>query len=501
MSKIKFLFLLIVSLLRRYFKKLVLFLINNPLHKKPEILIRNHPNKFLSNNYIHSKRLSKFYLVAVLALFLSASFIIYLYKSGYFWNHWVSEGIVGIYQQENLPGIVTGLISDPLVTIGKDGLYQPKLASGWEVNKEADVYIFRIKDNLYWHDGTKVESKDIYINLPNVEISYPDPLTIQFKLEEPFVPFPSLLTNPILKKGSLIGVGKYKVIQQDISKNIVNQLILIPKDENMKDIPKIIIKFYPDDKVTKTAFEVGEIDSIIGYSDVQDFVNVSTIGVKKIVNYNKIVGVFYNTKDPFLSDKNFRKGLSASLPELKEGKEATNSIQPSSWAYNGQIKKTINNQQLAKSYLDKVTNGKEETLTLTTIPSLSVTADEIVKAWNKVGIKAVARVESGSPQNYQAILTSQYISQDPDQYALWHSSQSVNNLSNYKSDRVDRDLEDGRKNIDQNIRKERYFDFQKVLNDDCPASFLYFPNYNFIYRRKIEDSLEKIVNLQAQYIK
>ena len=101
-----------------------------------------------------------------------------------------------------------------------------------------------------------------------------------------------------------------------------------------------------------------------------------------------------------------------------------------------------------------------------------------------------------APQNFQALLFSQNLPSDPDQYALWHSTQELTNLSKYASPRVDRDLEDGRKNNDMEQRKQRYLDFQKVLNDDTPATFLYFQKTDIVYRKRVEGNLNKILPLQ-----
>ena len=99
-------------------------------------------------------------------------------------------------------------------------------------------------------------------------------------------------------------------------------------------------------------------------------------------------------------------------------------------------------------------------------------------------------------QNFQALLITQKIPSDPDQYSLWHSTQSETNISKFSSPRVDKDLEDGRKISDLETRKQKYQDFQKVLLDHAPATFLYFPKYKVIYLKKIEIDLMKILDLQ-----
>ena len=113
-----------------------------------------------------------------------------------------------------------------------------------------------------------------------------------------------------------------------------------------------------------------------------------------------------------------------------------------------------------------------------------------------MGFDTKLRIETGIPQNFQALLITQSIPTDPDQYFLWHATQTKTNLTKYDSKRVDKDLEDGRKIITEEDRKQKYFDFQKTLLEDAPAAFLYFPKYNIVYLKKVESLLDKVLNIQ-----
>jgi len=69
---------------------------------------------------------------------------------------------------------------------------------------------------------------------------------------------------------------------------------------------------------------------------------------------------------------------------------------------------------------------------------------------------------------------AQEIPPDPDQHALWHSTQPTN-LTHYSDLKVDKLLEDGRQISDQARRREIYQDFQRFLVEDSPAIFLSHP--------------------------
>jgi peptide/nickel transport system substrate-binding protein len=65
---------------------------------------------------------------------------------------------------------------------------------------------------------------------------------------------------------------------------------------------------------------------------------------------------------------------------------------------------------------------------------------------------------------------------EPDAYQVWHSSQAVNQGSNhiaYKNARVDQILEAYRREFDEQKRIELYREFQQILNDEQPYTFLF----------------------------
>lgn len=76
---------------------------------------------------------------------------------------------------------------------------------------------------------------------------------------------------------------------------------------------------------------------------------------------------------------------------------------------------------------------------------------------------------------------------EQDEYQVWHSSQALKKGSNYfsyKNARVDKILEDYRREFDAKKRIELSQEFQKILNDEQPYTFLYArKNVSAIHRR------------------
>ena len=442
--------------------------------------------------YLHRAHQKIFIFIGVVLFILSLGGQII---EGVLPNQRVSQGIIGLYSQDSLPPQVLSLISKSLVSIDQNGKTTPSIATSWQVNNDATLYTFHLKDNLTWSNQELVKSSDIELKINGAQISYPDDKTIQVKLTDSFSALPSLLNIPILKRGTLIGLGPYTVTTVENNHSAIIKLHLRSLQKT-DDLPYLTINFYPDEKTAKISYELGQIDSILGLSDDKEYQNQTHSKIKTFSIHNRLVAIFHNTKDAILSDKNLRKALNAASPKFESEDRAKTIYSQKSWVFNDTLKDPLDNLDLAREYLSKVQSYKNNPITLTTTPNLEVFAAKIIKNWRQIGINAILRVESGVPQNFQALLIIQPIPADPDQYILWHSTQVQTNVSKYSSPRADKDLEDGRKTNDATERKERYLDLQKVIMDDVPLTPLYFAKTNVIYRKRVGESLQKILNLQ-----
>lgn len=404
-------------------------------------------------------------------------------------------GLIGTYQEHDLPEDVTKLASTGLVQADQNGRIKPNLVTGWEVNNDATQFKFKLKDNLKWIDNTPVKSKDLDFAIPNTTISYPDDQTIQFNLKESYSPLPSLLIKPVFKRGTLIGVGPYKITKVEKSRIFITKIIL---QSTNPGLPVVYVRFYPNEKVAITGFSLGEVEVLSGLSNPKAIPANPLTTLKQQTDYSKIVTILYQTTDSLLRSRSFRQALSYEIPEVTGEQVADNPYPPAFWAYNTDAKKYLSNPKEAEDALERAKSSLSDDqlhseLVLTTTPNLEEVGKLIVEAWKKLGFDAKLRVESGIPQNFQALLITQSIPTDPDQYFLWHATQTKTNLTKYDSKRVDKDLEDGRKIITEDDRKTKYFDFQKSLLEDAPATFLYFPKTNVVYLKRVGSLLDQVL--------
>src|SRR5690606_4458758 len=103
-------------------------------------------------------------------------------------------------------------------------------------------------------------------------------------------------------------------------------------------------------------------------------------------------------------------------------------------------------------------------------------AEEIAAQWRAVGVETQVHVVQTVPADFQAFLTVFEPPKDPDQYTLWHSTQTGSNITNFNNSRVDKLLEDGRLELNTQERRQIYLDFQRFLVEETPAIFLFNPS-------------------------
>lgn len=396
-----------------------------------------------------------------------------------------TDGAVGVYTLSNLPPFVVKDVSRGLTKIGADGTVKPDIASSWDIKDSGKTYVFHLKTGITFVDGTPLTASDISYSFSDVQIDRPDSTTITFHLKESYSPFLVTVSRPIFKKG-YVGVGPYTIKKVVTNGPFLQSLTLA--STTVSPALKIYV-FYPTPDSLKVAFALGEITSAINLPDISfkntSFSTFPHVQIIKSTNYAQLVTLFYNTQDNTLSDKKLRDALSYALPNtFADGERAVSSISPYSYAFNNGIQRDqdYTHAQLLLNASLGSSSAPRPILTISTLPKYEKVAEVVRSNWEKIGIKTTIKLVDSIPQIFQIYLGDFAVPQDPDQYTLWHSFQE-NNITGFKSTRIDTLLEEGRKTVDVAERIRTYQDFQKYLQDEQPASFLYFP-YNYAVSRK-----------------
>ena len=417
--------------------------------------------------------LARFKAVLLIGIFLGALLFLALRFIGpLLWGTSIEKmGLTGRYHTDNLPNFILESVGDGLTKVNETGIVEPNLAKSWETPDKGKTWVFHLEDNIFWQDGKEVTSETINYQFSDVTIERPDSKTIIFKLQDPFSPFPVVVSKPVFKKG-LLGTGEWKVTKATIAGGFVQKLVLVDEEKNKK-----IYKFYPTEERAKTAYKLGKVNTLVNIFNPTPFDTWKTAEIIPEVDRGNVVAIFFNTQDTLLSEKSIRQALVYAIEKDFEGERALSPISPNSWAYNPQVKSYSHDIGRAKDLLDDLPEEVKEILNikLVTTPTLLPIAEKITQDWQKVGAKTTAQVYSGIPTDYQALLAVFDYPTDPDQYSIWHSIQESTNISHYQNPRIDKLLEDGRVELNLEERKKIYLNFQRFLVEDSPAAFLYHP--------------------------
>lgn len=388
-------------------------------------------------------------------------------------------GRVGKYTLETFPNDIQSKLSRGLVTITTDGKINPELAKSWEIRDDGKTYSFVLDDTIKWHDGSPLTPQDITYNFKDVEVELGEG-TVTYHLKEPFAPFFSAVSNPIIKKNKL-GTGEYRLTSTQISSGVLQSLTL--ESENQR----LIYKFYPTETSSLTAYKLGEIDKIERLSFISDEIRQDpTSIIEEDTNTDNQQSVlFFNNNDVILSGKPVRQALAYAIKDKTFGKNRSISpIDKSSWAYNSLVKTYDYDKERANTLLKQdIQDPSSLKLELKTMLQYLDVAEDIAQSWrDTLGIQVDVKVVSNITSDYQIILSDFTPPIDPDQYSIWHSTQPTN-FTHFSNLKIDKLLEDGRRTSDQKLRKDIYSDFQRFLLEDSPAVFLFKSN-SFTLSRK-----------------
>lgn len=389
-------------------------------------------------------------------------------------------GMYGRFSVNSLPDTILSKIGQGLTRQDEAGNVLPSLATSWSTPDKGKTWIFKLGD-IHWQDGSKLESNDVKYEFSDATIGYPDNKTVVFSLQNPYSAFPSVVTRPVFK-GGLLGTGNWKVKKLKIVAEYVNQIYI----EDSFNKQRILYKFYPTEESLKLGFELGEVDLITDLLDPSPLDKWTKAKIDNTTNKGEYVAIFFNTSDKLLADKTLRQALSyATQKDNLGGERAISPIPETSWAFNPQVKPYNYDLKKAKSMIDGLDAQvkKDLAITLTTSPLLLSKAELIQKDWEAVGVKTTIQVISSIPTNYQAMLAIFDAPDDPDQYSIWHSTQTQTNITHYSNPRIDKLLEDGRITLEVLERKQIYLDFQRFLLEDAPTLFLYYPTTYSIGRK------------------
>jgi len=376
-----------------------------------------------------------------------------------------------------------------------------------------------------------------------------DEETISFALKKAYTPFLSNLTIGILPKHIWknvtddefsfsqfnilpIGSGPYKT--KTVERNsggIPNYYVLESFSNAVGDVPfikKLIFKFYSNQSSLLNAYSGGDIESMAGISPYETSslkdggINITTAPL------SRIFGVFFNqNQSKVLLDKTVRQALDLSAPKEEVvtsvlygyGTPIDGPFPAGLFPWSGERNSSMNYDERfasAEELLKKAgwtkneTTGvlekksKSDTLTLSfsistgNTPELKAVGELLQRAWGRLGAKIDVLVFETNdlnqnvirPRKFDALLFGEVVGRNADVYPFWHSKERGDpglNIALYANSSADKLLEQIRSSKDKETMGKYAQSFNKEIQSDLPAVFLYTPNFIYVTPRKIKN--------------
>ncbi len=267
------------------------------------------------------------------------------------------EGIVGDFGNANplfatsaVDTAVSRLLFNGLLKYDDSGELVPDIASSWTVDERGTTYTVVLKNNVRWHDGTRVVSEDVVYTIEalqnpdtrspfnlswrGVKVQSVDENTVVFTLPNPLSSFIYSLTQPIVPSRILgnipygqlrssdfnnknpIGTGPFVwsgVINNTSQGDDLTQTIRLSANENyFLGAPKLsryTIDTFDTQAEVKSALSGGRINA----ATLESISELSSTDRKQLNQFNipymSAVYIFFNNSRAPLSDKNVRNGL------------------------------------------------------------------------------------------------------------------------------------------------------------------------------------------------
>ncbi|HNX10661.1 MAG TPA: peptide ABC transporter substrate-binding protein [bacterium] len=247
---------------------------------------------------------------------------------------------------------ISRLIFSSLFKRDDAGVMQPDLVSEYSISADGKAYTLKIRDDVKFHNGTKLTVDDIMFTFSAIkdpaydspyrqvflgaEIERVDDNTVQFNLAEPYSAFTELLSFGILSQElwgnvdpetaslsdfNLKPVGSGPFVFHSLSKSKNGEMknyVLEANDDYYDHTPyldQITLKFYPNISEAISALNSNEVDglSYLPISQKKEVLAKNSLHFYNIP-WPQLSALFFNKKgNVFLADTKVRQALTLAL--------------------------------------------------------------------------------------------------------------------------------------------------------------------------------------------
>jgi peptide/nickel transport system substrate-binding protein len=404
---------------------------------------------------------------------------------------------------------------------GSYGKVEGDLVKEYEVSDDGKVYTFTLHKNIKFHNGDPLTSEDVKYSIERIidnevraahfeameDFEIVDDYTFKIILNKVVAPFTTFLSYPmnaivnetvVEENGGNIdsvdaGSGPFKLVEWKKDQHLKLEKFEEYFREGLPYLNAVTLRPIPDETARTTALRNKEVDMILQVSpkEKMKLENVSGLNVvSKPGTYWEYLGL--NTSGGPLANKKVRQAIAHAVDREQINKmvkfgEAVpltgGPIPPGHWAYPDLKMYTEQNLDKSKELLNEAGYADGFELELIALPNKSqLDAAQIIKqqlAELNIDVE-VRSLESSvyfnklGSDDFEMTVIGWVGFVDPDEflYNIFHTDEKWNQQA-YSNERVDELLEEGRRTIDREKRKEIYYEAVKLIAKDAPMVFLY----------------------------
>ncbi len=415
-------------------------------------------------------------------------------------------------------------------------------AESWKIEDGGKKMIFTLRKGILWEDGVELTAEDMeytwrIVTDPATASPYAedfarvktfrvlDRYTFEVTYENFFARAVASWMSPILPKHVLegqnirntpfsrkpIGAGPYRLKSWDSGSSIV--LAASPTYFGGKPhISEVVYRIIPDEATMFMETRAGRLD-VMNLNPLQYLRQTEgTFWQKEYRKYRYLASVYiflgFNLEHPTFKDARVRQAISMAINRddlvagvlLGQGVAAFGPYKPGTWASHKSLEPIRQDRKAARELLASAgylpgedgilhRNGKRLEFTILTNQGNEqriLTATLIQTQLAAIGVDVRIRTvewaafirEFVNKGRFDAVILGWTITQDPDIFQIWHSSQAHDgglNFVHYRDAEVDAILEEARANPDQEQRAALYARLQEILHRDQPYCFLFVP--------------------------
>lgn len=434
---------------------------------------------------------------------------------------------------------VTSQLFTPLISEKPNGKVRPALAESWTYSEDLASITYTIAKGAAWHDGKPVTAEDVVFTVNQIlnsknnsplaqKLSYIEsvealnPRQVRFNLKQVYAgELQSTNVYPIPKhilakeenlsgadfNSNPVGSGPYKIKEWNKGKWI--ELTANP-DYFRGRAPVDRMVFYTPASMDEllAEMEAGNVDLAFDMPPGNDYGNLDSYS--KVLSPGKSYAyVGWNMKR--FSDKKLRQALSIAIDrrgiisEVLEdyGQVVNGPITPEHWAYNPDLKDIRQDKEGAINLIEQL--GYSKRIGEKFYRGLNVRilveegnaireklAERIVADLRSIGVQAsVVTLSSLNfidrlfKKDFDAYIMGWNVEKEFNPFQIW-GSDGMYNFVGYENSKVDSLIVEALLSLDREKAKDAWYEFQEIIRDDLPYTFLYAPQEITLVKKNIQ---------------